>query len=365
MPNRPDTNDEMMLQRWRDSRGHSDAVDMWKTAKGVRIGEYAFTAIASDNTVLNRLPAETAIRLVRDAQNYVGTLRTIVGQRRPDESPASAAMHAVMRAMSNWHLRQAGARAVPDEGLAATTLSVQEAVDAARAEEWKEALKRYPQFDETTGAMTLAAVVALGGNGLVKVQEPWDGLMALGAARYVARANRGDLQRPAPSQNDVQAAILAIQEYASVTGRSPWNVGYTGRVGSAATQALRLARDAGICADIAATLPDGATAPGFQIWHEAEQRHAFVSMALDRGLVMGMPLDEARRFASSAMQRANALKAAPDALAAMAVAGLPVASVEAVIIAARAIMPDGPPPCSPYGKSVETPDMKGFRYTVW
>jgi len=64
-------------------------------------------------------------------------------------------------------------------------------------------------------------------------------------------------------------------------------------------------------------------------------------------------------------QRANALKAAPDALAAMAVAGLPVASVEAVIIAARAIMPDGPPPCSPYGKSVETPDMKGFRYTVW
>ena len=163
----------------------------------------------------------------------------------------------------------------------------------------------------------------------------------------------------------MQTAIAAIQEYAAISGRSPWDVGYTGRVGSPATQALRLARDAGLCNDIAATLPDGPAAAGFHIWGIAEERHAFASMALDRGLVMGMPLDEARRFASAAIKHAAALKNLPDGLASIEAIGIPAGALEAVILAARAIVPAGPLPDPRDGKSVDPLDKKGIRYSVW
>lgn len=365
MINSPNNSIEEMLQRWRDSRGRADAVDMWKTAKGVRIGEYAFTAVASDRSVLQRLPAELAARLVRDAEEYVQTLRGIVGQRHPTESPASAAMFAVSHATAEWRRRQAGARNTADGGLAGTLQALEETADTEAADDWKAALQKYPQFDETTGAMTLAAVVALGPHGLNKMKEPWDSVMALGAARYVARARRGDLLRPPPCLADTQTAISAIQEYANISGRSPWDVGYTGRVGSAATQALRLARDAGLCLDIAATLAEGEAAPGFRIWGVAEERHAFASMALDRGLVMGMPLEEARRFASAAIRHATALKSLPDGMAALDAMGIPAGAVDAVLLAARPIVPDGPLNRPAEGKSVEALDRKGVRYSVW
>jgi hypothetical protein len=361
----PDKTVEDMLQRWRDSRGRSDAIDMWKAAKGVRIGEYAFTAVASDRSVLARLPPELTAKLLRDADEYVQTLRTIVGQRSPTESPAAAAIFVVSRAVADWRSRQAGARNNPDEGLAGTIPTVEETADTAAADSWKRALDKYPQFDETTGAMTLAAVVALGAHGLTKVREPWDAVMALGAARYIARAKRGDLLRPPPSPADVHSVISAIQEYAALSGHSPWDVGYTGRVGAPATQALRLARDAGICNDIASTLPDGAAAAGFQIWGVAEERHAFASMALDRGLVMGMPLEEARRFAAAAARHATTLKTLPDGLASIEAIGIPAGALDAVLLAARAIVPDGSLTDPRDGKSVEALDKKGVRYAVW
>lgn len=365
MANSPDKSVEEMLQRWRDSRGRTDAVDLWQTAKGVRIGEYAFTAVASDRSVLNRLPPELCAKLVRDVEDDVRTLRTIVGQRSPTESPASAAMFAVSRAVSDWHSKRAGARPLPDEGLPGTIPMPEDTADNAAADDWKKALQKYPQFDETTGAMTLAAVVALGAHGLTKMKEPWDGVMALGAARYVARAKRGDLLRPPPNLPDVQTAIAAIQEYAALSSRSPWDVGYTGRVGSPATQALRLARDAGLCSDIAATLPDGPAATGFQMWGVAEERHAFASMALDRGLVMGMPLEEARRFASAAIKHANVLKTLPDGLASIEAIGIPAGALEGVILAARAIVPDGPLADTREGKAIQALDKKGVRYSIW
>ena len=366
MAQSPNISVEEMLQRWRDSRGRADAVDLWKAAKGVRIGEYAFTALATDHSVLRRLPAEQSAKLVRDADDYVRTLRTIVGERNPYESPASAAIFVVSRALSDWRSRQAGARAKPDDGsLPGTIPTVGEVADMAAADDWKKALQKYPQFDETTGAMTLAAVVALGSHGLSKMKEPWDGVMTLGAARYVARARRGDLLRPPPSFADIQTAIAAIQEYASANSRSPWDVGYTGRVGTPATQALRLARDAGFCNDIAACLPEGAQAPGFQIWAAAEERHAFASMALDRGLVMGMPVEEARRFAAAALRHATALKALPDGPALVEAMGIPAGSVEAVSIAAHAIVRDGTRPDPRDSKSVDTLDKKGVRYSIW
>jgi hypothetical protein len=364
MPNRPDTGIEVMLQRWRDSRGRTDAIDLWKAATGVRVGEYAFTAVATDQSVLNRLPQELAVKLVRDAEEYVATARIMFGKRSPDESPAAAAIFAVTRAVANWRNRKAASSAGADYGLAGTIPSTPSAADVANAEEWKEALKKYPQFDETTGAMTLATVVALGGQGLAKVREPWDGLLSLGAARYAARAERGDLLRPAPSQADIQAAIAAVQEYASITGRSPWDVGYTGRIGSPATQALRLARDAGICSDIAASLPDGPAMPGFAIWSAAEERHAFASMALDRSLVMGMPVEEAQRFASAVLRHAAAIKAAPDGSTASEGPGFHGASLEAVALAARAVMPNGPQPRR-WEATVESLEQRGVKYMVW
>jgi hypothetical protein len=353
-----------MLQRWRDGHGRADAVDMWKTAQGVRVGEYAFTAVACDHAALSRLPLPLAEKLARDAVGYVGTLRGIVGQRSPSDSPAAAAIHAVLRAISRWQEggRRAGAKE-EDSGLAAA--ETDEFSEMLRVDDWKTALKTYPQFDETTGAMTLAAVVALGPRGLSKVREPWDGVLALGAARYLARARRGDLMRPAPALEDTQAALAGIQEYASATGRSPWNVGYTGRVGSPATQALRLSRDAGLCSDIAAALPGGPAARGFAIWTEAEEHHAFASMALDRSLVMGMPVEEARRFASAAIRRGAALLAAPPGTKPLDAAGLPPDSLAAVMLAARAIMPNGPQPRSWESKSVDALDKVGVRYSIW
>ncbi len=182
----------------------------------------------------------------------------------------------------------------------------------------------------------------------------------------MSRGRRGatSCARPRASPSS-QAAIAAIQEYAGTTGRSPWDVGYTGRVGTPATQALRLARDAGLCHDIAASLPHAATMPGFQVWAAAEQRHAFASMALDRGLVMGMPVEEARRFAAAAIRHATALKELPDGLASIEAMGMPADSLESVLLAARAIVRDGPASAPKESKSIETLDKKGVRYSVW
>jgi hypothetical protein len=365
MPDSPDTNTERMLQRWRDGHGRANAVELWQTARGVKVGEYAFTAVACDPTALDRLARELAEKLAGDAERYVDTLRGIVGPRSPTDTPAAAAMHAVANAVAAWRRRHEPPSGEAEGGLAAAEMPQFDQSDLLRAEAWKTVLKSYPQFGETTGAMALAAVVALGGRGLAKMREPWDAVMALGASRYIARAKRGDLLRPAPGLNDVHAALAGVQEYATTTGRSPWNVGYTGHAGAAAVQALRLACDAATCSDVAAGIGARVAAPGFQIWTEAEECHAFASMALDPSLVIAMPPEARHRMASAAVRRANALLAAPGGLATLNAVGFAPASLEAVMLAARDILPNGPEPRRWECRSVEALDKLGARYSVW
>jgi hypothetical protein len=354
---------ERMVRRWRDSHARSDAVALWRAAAGVKVGEYAFTAIVSDRAVLNNLPRNLAEKLARDAEGYIQQVAAMVGHRNPAKSASSAAIYAARQAVARWRNRKATSRLNVDEGLAATVRSDSTAESAADI--WKEMLKTHPQFSETTGAMTLAAVVALGAKGLAGVQEPWDGVMALGAARYVARAKRGDLIRPAPTLEAMGNVIAAVQNYAGTTGRSPWNVGYTGRVGSAATQALRLARDAAICCDIAADLPEGPNAGGFQIWTQAEDCHAFSSMTLDPTLVRGLTVEDARRFASAALRHATMLLALPGGIAAIEASGIPAPSVTAAINHAKAIVSDGPLPRPWEAKPVPEVNQGAGPRVIW
>jgi hypothetical protein len=163
----------------------------------------------------------------------------------------------------------------------------------------------------------------------------------------------------------VLSGVSAIQEYAITTGRSPWDVRYARRGGSPGAQALRLARDAAACCDIAARLPEGLEAQGFPIWSEGEERHAFASMALDRSLVMGMLYDEALRFASSALRRASKLATAPDGPAIIEAEGLPPDSLKMVAAIARAVVPDGPRPRPWEGKAGDPTGAIVGQPKVW
>ena len=353
---------EALFRRWLNSHGCAEAVGFWKAATGIKVGEYAFTAIASDRSVLSKMPMNAAEKLARDAEDYVKTLRSVFDGTSPGESPASAAMHVVSQAVLAWRRRRTST-AISGDGLQMARPDFE--CSAPNGETWEEALKTYPQFSEATGAMTLAAVVALGARGLANMQKPWDRVGALGAARYAARASRGDLVRPAPSLVHVLSGISAIQEYAITTGRSPWDVAYARRGGSPATQALRLARDAAACCDIAAGLPGGPDAQGFPIWVEGEERHAFASMSLDRSLVMGMVFDEALRFASSALRRADKLAALPDGPAILEAEGLPPDSLKMVAVVARAVVPNGPRPRPWEGKAGNSTGGTVGQPKVW
>jgi curved DNA-binding protein CbpA len=335
-----------MFQRWLASHCHAGAVGLWRAATGTKPGECAFRAIAGDPCVLNSLRNDEAERLALDAEAYIRKLSTAIDGVRPADSPASAALHMVSEAVLAWRRRQASARG-PGDGLPHAPGGPES--KGADADSWKEALRAYPQFSEAAGAMTLAAAVSLGPQGLAIMHDPWDRVTTLGASRHAARAFRGDLKMPPPSLAHMRTAVSGIQNYAAITGRSPWDVGsawWSGGSlrGTPASRALRLARDAAACGDIAAGMPGGRDAPGFRIWSEAEERHAFAAMALDRTLMREMLYDDALRFASAAVRHADSLAKSPGGHAAIEAAGLPADSLKAVAFAARSILPDGPQP---------------------
>jgi len=316
-----------MFRRWLANHCHADAVALWE-------------AVASDQSGLSGLPMAVAERLVGDAEEYIRKLAPVFEDACPDDSPASAAMYVVSQSILAWRRRRASAQ-VPGDGLPPAFFG------CLNRDTLKEALGTYPQFSETNGAKTLAAVVSLGARGLARMLHPLDRVTALGASRHVARAYRGDLNGAAPTVADVRTVISSVQEYTAMTGRSPWETdavhggGSVGPRGNQAAQAFRLARDAAACADIAAGMPDnGVASRGFGVWADGEEVHSFRAMALDRSMLKEMLYDDALRFASSALKRANSLAAARDGI--HDIDGLPPDAVTSVISAARAILPDGP-----------------------
>ncbi|HET7883984.1 MAG TPA: hypothetical protein VFL55_24065 [Acetobacteraceae bacterium] len=282
------------IERWRLRHAYPDAIGQWAVSTGKEAQALAFNAIAQDPLVLQRAARKQAVRLVTQAEDFA---RFVAEPLAAGSDAWQAATRLVQRSIEAWR----GSRKSLESHELGPALAFAPAAAVHADDPWEVARRNFPCVDDATGRLATRLLHEFGEGLLSRARKPWDHVIALAALRHSAR-----LLRDAGSAGATSAVedVLTVQHYAATAELSPMLVAYTGPI-RPAMQALSLLRDARTLRDAVAASAAGG--PGrAAIWQRALEFHAFAIVALDHGMLLDLPMEEAYEIAAAAVRHADA-----------------------------------------------------------
>jgi len=175
---------------------------------------------------------------------------------------------------------------------------------------WELARRNFPHVDDATGRLATRLLHEFGIRLLGRTRKPWDHIIVLAVLRHAARVLRGELSESGAglTRETAVSDILAVQSYAEKSGLAPMLAGYSGR-GRLALQALGLMRDARTVRD---AVREAGEEDRAAMWQRAIDFHAFAVVALEHGMLLELPMDEAYEVAAAAIRLETAARTTPD-----------------------------------------------------
>lgn len=137
--------------------------------------------------------------------------------------------------------------------------------------------------------------------------------------------------------------VATFQEWSARTGKNPFLLAYENR-NVDPDDAQALANDASTCLLIAEGLPGGIEAPGFDMWEEAEEFHAFAVMVVKPRVLRAMEWPKAQSLASAAARQAQAALDDPGLRLPEFAGDAYPSHPRSVLAAVRLALPNGPLP---------------------
>ena len=207
-------------ERWLLRHGLPDAVSQWHDAPADRAPTLAFIAVASDSRILSKLRHDMAETLAEQAERLA---RDMVAAEGTIDVTRAAAEEVTLRVAVWRHALATGWRPASRSDAAGRRMGLLPAEpDPATTERelFQRALRRHPEFIEPIARRLAVVTWQLGADGLIELGPPFDGVLALSAARIAAGVARGPASaslRPAE-----RLALLGIvEDWAERTGLNP------------------------------------------------------------------------------------------------------------------------------------------------
>lgn len=296
-----------LVERWRLRHALPDVVGLWAAAQASEARALAFNAIVQDPRVLQRAARPQATKMAAQAEDYILSLeRTGI-----DKSGAWAATtRYVQRSISVWRdsLKTYDRIAGTTDGIGSITRHGEGREHLK--DPWEVARRNFPLVSEATGDLATRILREFGVEILKCARSPWDQVIALAVLRHAARKLRDNAGR-APDP-DTMSDIASVQSYAAETGLSPLLVAYSGP-GKPVAQATGLLHDARTLHSAASTEGDGEDQRS--LWQQAIDFHSYAIVALDRRILLDLPLEDTYEIATAAIRHADAAMQYPHQVA--------------------------------------------------
>lgn len=262
------------FQRWLRRYGVSNPYEKWQTADTARTPSLALNAIAADADLLQRVPPEDGKLLAHDADLAIGHI--LLDKAAAARTPGAVeAAEIVKLRIAVWRRRQALENTRELDRL--------RVADPGRGESrgaMAEAVAHFPLLRPTTARFLVDTTLQLGVHGLIAQGAPNEVVLALGAARVAARSAGGRPPGYGMPRYRVLEVLGIVQGWSVATGRDPFALpGYPG-AGDLTRRVAGLALDANACAALAVQLPGGAEAPGYAMWEDAAELHAYALLRM-------------------------------------------------------------------------------------
>jgi hypothetical protein len=299
----------------------------------------AFTAVASDSGLLNRLGPAGAL-LAEQAEQFA----IEVGKKGESSDPARAAAQIVRVRIQTWrtraHLRaplqKSRVRHAPEPDPVPSPLTFDDHL--------RTALTDFPHYREGTARVLFENVLRLGEAGAHLVGAPFDDAIMLATSRFAARSWRGLTRGDVPSRDDCAKAVSLVQDWAARSGKSPFPIDFRQIGASPDDFVTALCRDAATCLAIAARLPGGTQARGFPVWEEAEEYLCYAVLSLRPGHLGQLDIQAARAFAGAAARLATAVTNDETVRLPQFASAVEAGSPRRVLATTRFALPNGPEP---------------------
>ncbi len=325
-------------ERWLLRHGLPDAVSQWHDAPADRAPTLAFIAVASDSRILSKLRHDMAETLAEQAERLA---RDMVAAEGTIDVTRAAAEEVTLRVAVWRHALATGWRPASRSDAAGRRMGLLPAEpDPATTERelFQRALRRHPEFIEPIARRLAVVTWQLGADGLIELGPPFDGVLALSAARIAAGVARGPASaslRPAE-----RLALLGIvEDWAERTGLNPCIVPLQGGAAAIVAQAAGLATDSVHCAAAAAARQDRPSCQA--MWETAEEYNAYLVLSLQPRSLTEMVFERAERFASAAARLAEAALADPAVRLPALPAGIEAGGPRLVLATARGVLRNG------------------------
>jgi hypothetical protein len=277
-----------MLMRWRSRHADDTSIRRWAaaTTEDAR-RQHAFAAIVHDPGTLIRMDYDCAAALVSDAARRAAELRAMADGDGGSHLVAAAE---VRDAVARW--RDATRDPAKRLYIGARTKAQTEAADAGRRSDtllgarWEKAREDHPRFDELSSSFCLLLASEMPGTKLALLDEPWGGIVALGALRQAAWARRQGKGKPKAIEQELLLPLSNVERWCAITSRDPFRVPLEIPGMAPAELAIELALDARAASDLASRLLSGGLrSDGAKLWGAASDRLAREALARDPGLL--------------------------------------------------------------------------------
>ena len=317
-----------LVERWRLRHALPDVVGLWANAQASEARALAFNAIVQDPRVLQRAARSQATKMAAQAEDYILSLE----RTGSDKSDAWVAItRYVQRSVAAWRNSLKTYDRTTD-GVDSTTRHWERREPLN--DPWEIARRNFPLVSDATGNLATRIIREFGGEILKCARSPWDQVIALAVLRHAARKLRDNSgQEPDP---DTLSDISTVQSYATETGLSPLLVAYSGP-GRPITQAFGLLHDARALHQAVSAGGDGEDHR--LIWREAVGFHSYAIVALDRRILLDLPLEDAYEIATAAIRHADAAVQCPHRVAMPRLPDHSVHDPKVVRLYARACLP--------------------------
>ena len=288
-----------LVDRWLIRYGLSNAYERWLTAEDEKKAALAFIAIASEPRILMRINRADAAAIVQQSQATIDGIK-----RAKSTEPSLAAADVVANRIIVWRAYASKNGGPGMDRVAVAKLDPEAASVTVNA--WKIAVENFPEFIEAVARPLVDMTLQLGASRLALLGESEQKVLALQTVRFAARSRRGNLKGPAQPKDLSLNCLSVVQEWSTISGKNALMVPYGGRRHTIQECAQHLLSDAMTSVEIAQDLPDGLTAPGFQVWEAAEEFHAYAVVSMVPQSLRNMTFERARGCAAAAGRLAQA-----------------------------------------------------------
>lgn len=326
-------------ERWLLRHGLADAVSQWHGAPADRAPTLAFIAVASDSRILSKLRHDMAETLAEQAERLA---RDMVAAEGTIDVTRAAAEEVTLRVAVWRHALATGWRPALRRGAAVgrKTGLFPALADPATTERelFQRALRRHPEFIEAIAWRLAMVTRQLGLDGLIQLGPPFDGVLALSAARIAAGLARSTASASLPP-GECLALLGIVEDWADRTGFNPCIVPLQGGAAAIVAQAAGLATDSVHCAAAAAARQDRPSCQA--MWETAEEHNAYLVLSLHPRSLTEMVFERAERFASAAARLAEAALADTAVRLPALPAGIEAGGPRLVLATARGVLRNG------------------------